>query len=82
MNNRETKRQSEIQDLCSKGVIPHEHELEQHPEKSVAGRAWLIGSVAAQIHEVLPAKTIVENMVKEAAQQMRRFGTGDVKAKL
>jgi len=35
---RETNRQAEIQELTSKGVIPHYHELEKHPEKSVEGR--------------------------------------------
>ena len=59
--------------LTSKGIIPHEHELQHHPEKSIAGRAWLIGSVASQIHEVLPAKTIVDNMVNDAVKQLTRI---------
>ena len=65
--------------MTSQGIIPHEHELEKHPEVSVKGRSWLIGSVASQIHEVLPAKAIVENMVNEAAQQLGRLNP---KAKL
>jgi len=61
-------RQQEIKELTSKGIIPHEHELEKHPEKSLEGRSFLIGRVSALIHEVLPAKTIVENMVNDAAR--------------
>lgn len=35
---REKNRQAEIKDLTSKGIIPHYHELEKHPEKSIEGR--------------------------------------------
>lgn len=45
--------------------------MEKHPEKSLQARTWLIGKVAAQIHEVLPAKTIVENMISDAVQQLQ-----------
>ncbi|EKM57576.1 uncharacterized protein PHACADRAFT_170818 [Phanerochaete carnosa HHB-10118-sp] len=61
-------RQQEIKELTSKGILPHDHELEKHPEKSVEGRMFLIGRISALIHEVLPAKTIVENMVNDAAR--------------
>ena len=64
---RNNNRQAEIKELTSKGIVPHEHELEKHPEKSLAGRSFLIGRVAALIHDVLPAKDIVENMVNDAA---------------
>jgi NAD(P)H-dependent flavin oxidoreductase YrpB (nitropropane dioxygenase family) len=57
--------------LTSKGVIPHEKELEAHPEKSIKGRAWLMGSVAALIDDVLPAKEIVERMVAEAVEILK-----------
>ncbi|KAH8108322.1 2-nitropropane dioxygenase [Phellopilus nigrolimitatus] len=79
----ENNRQEEIKDLTSKGIIPYEHELEKHPEKSLQARTWLIGRVAAQIHEVLPAKTIVENMVTEAAEQLQKGASyNSAKAKL
>ena len=65
---RNNNRQAEIKELTSKGIIPHEHELEKHPEKSLEGRSFLIGRVAALIHEVLPAKVIVETMVNDAAR--------------
>ncbi|KZT20112.1 2-nitropropane dioxygenase [Neolentinus lepideus HHB14362 ss-1] len=64
-------RQAEIKELTSKGVIPHEAEMEKNPEKSLQARAWLIGKCAAQIHEVLPAKDIIENMVNDAAKIMQ-----------
>lgn len=35
---REDKRQDEIRALTSQGKIPHEVELEKHPEKSLDGR--------------------------------------------
>ncbi|KAF7308379.1 NMO domain-containing protein [Mycena chlorophos] len=73
-------RAAEIKDLTSRGVIPHEHELEKHPEKSME-RAWLMGRVSALIHDVLPAKDIVENMVNDAAVVLKK-GNGYVKAKL
>jgi len=71
----EANRKEEISELTSKGVIPHEHELEKHPEKSVEGRMWLMGQVAGAIHEVLPAQTIVDNMVKDAVECLRHGST-------
>ncbi len=68
---RENNRQDEIKDLTSRGIIPHEHELQKHPEKSIQGRSWLIGRVAAQIHDVLPAKAIVDSMVQDASNQLQ-----------
>ena len=42
--------------------------MEKHPEKSLAARTFLIGRISALIHDVIPAREIVENMVNEAAQ--------------
>jgi NAD(P)H-dependent flavin oxidoreductase YrpB (nitropropane dioxygenase family) len=78
-----TNRQAEIKELTGKGLLPHEVELEKHPEKSVEGRQWLMGRVSALIHDVLPAKVIVDNMVRDAALQMKRGNKYlDSKAKL
>ncbi|KAJ7105484.1 2-nitropropane dioxygenase [Mycena crocata] len=77
-----TNRQSEIEQLTSQGVLPHQHELDKHPEKTVEGARWVIGSVAALIHEVLPAKVIVENMVREAATMLNHGGSLVRQAKL
>lgn len=68
---RNTNRQAEIKELTSKGILPIEHDLKEHPEKSLESRAWLIGRVAALIHEVLPAKEIVDSMVNDAAKIMQ-----------
>ncbi|KAF8553556.1 2-nitropropane dioxygenase [Imleria badia] len=65
-------RQEEIKELTSKGIIPVERDLEQHPEKSMEVRAWLIGRVAALIHDVLPAQQIVDDMVSDAAKILQQ----------
>ncbi|KAJ7781943.1 2-nitropropane dioxygenase [Mycena maculata] len=77
-----SNRQAEIQALTSQGILPHDKELESHPEKIVEGARWPIGSVAALIHEVLPAKVIVENMVKEATTVLQHGGAIVTKTKL
>ncbi|KAF8972774.1 2-nitropropane dioxygenase [Flammula alnicola] len=64
----ESNRQQEIKELTSKGIIPHYNELEKHPEKSLEGRPWLMGSVSAVIKEVLPAQVIVDTMVADAVK--------------
>lgn len=68
----EENRQAEIKELTSKGIIPHYKELENHPEKSLPGRPWLMGSVSAVIDSVLPAQTIVDNIVSQAAQILQQ----------
>jgi hypothetical protein len=35
--------------LTSAGKIPHDVELQKHPEKSLEGRSWLMGDVSAMI---------------------------------
>jgi len=68
----ENNRQAEIKELTSKGIIPAIWDVEQHPEKSMQARPWLMGRVSSLIHDVLPAKTIVDNMVEEAAVLLQR----------
>jgi len=65
-------RAAEIKELVSKGVIPHYRELENDPNKSISGIPWLMGRVSALIHEILPAKVIVDNMVNEAAEILEK----------
>ncbi|KAJ7759137.1 2-nitropropane dioxygenase [Mycena metata] len=77
-----TNREAEIKELTAKGILPHQHELEKYPEKTVEGARWPIGSVAALIHAVLPAKVIVENMVTEAAALLTQGGALVTQAKL
>jgi hypothetical protein len=80
---RNNNRQAEIKELTGKGLLPHEVELQKHPEISLETRPWLMGRVSSLINDVLPAKTIVDNMVRDAAAQLQR-GTKYVnpKAKL
>jgi len=66
----EDKRQDEIRRLTSQGKIPHEVELESHPEKSLEGRMWLMGQVAGSVKAVLPAQKIVEEMIETAAASL------------
>lgn len=56
-------RAEEIKDLTSRGIVPHSHELEQKPERSIEGKMWLMGEVAGNITSVKPAKDIVEEFV-------------------
>lgn len=35
--------------MTSQGMIPHDVELEKHPEKFIEGRMWLMGKVAGAI---------------------------------
>jgi len=76
----EKKRQEEITELTGKGIIPHVNELEKRPERSLEGRSWLMGRVASEIHEVLPAKQIIDVMVGEAVDALRK-GSGLVNSR-
>ncbi|PPQ74208.1 hypothetical protein CVT26_004499 [Gymnopilus dilepis] len=67
---RETKRSAEIQQLVSEGKIPHDVELQSHPEKSVQGLSWLMGRVAGSIQDIKPAKEIVDELVTTAAKSL------------
>ncbi|PPQ78549.1 hypothetical protein CVT25_011821 [Psilocybe cyanescens] len=79
----ETKRSQEIQALVSEGKVPHEVELQNHPEKSLQGRSWLMGRVAGSIQDIKPAKDIVEELVNTAAQSLNFAASLQViKAKL
>ncbi|PSR71157.1 hypothetical protein PHLCEN_2v13003 [Hermanssonia centrifuga] len=51
-------RHQEVLELTSQGKIPHEVELEKHPEKSLEGRMWLMGKVAGSINDIKPAKAM------------------------
>ena len=80
---RNNNRADEIKALTAKGILPVEHDLKEHPEKSLEARPWLIGRVAALIDEVLPAKVIVDNMINDAVKIMQANAARvSVKAKL
>jgi NAD(P)H-dependent flavin oxidoreductase YrpB (nitropropane dioxygenase family) len=71
INDWEENRQQEIKELTQKGIIPHEGELQKHPEKSLEGRPWLIGKVASRVDKILTAKEIVDSMVEEAVGRIK-----------
>ncbi|KAI0255970.1 2-nitropropane dioxygenase, partial [Lactifluus subvellereus] len=64
----EVNRQAEIKELTAKGIIPNQHEVAKHPEKSVKAVTFMMGNVAALVNDILPAQTIVDNMVSDAAK--------------
>ncbi|KAI0255973.1 2-nitropropane dioxygenase [Lactifluus subvellereus] len=79
----EVNRQAEIKELTSKGIIPNQHEVAKHPEKSVKAVTFMMGNVAALVNDILPAQTIVDNMVSDAAKILRdRSKLVSVRAKL
>lgn len=65
-------RPNEIKELCDKGVVPIEHDLDEGNDIDLP---HLMGQVAGSITKIEPAKDIVENMVKEAAEQLRLGNT-------
>jgi hypothetical protein len=69
---RETNRADEIKELTSKGIIPVKKDLEEHPENLMESIVWPAGRVAAQIHDVLLAKEIVDNMMNDASDILIR----------
>ncbi|KAI6129163.1 2-nitropropane dioxygenase [Pisolithus croceorrhizus] len=75
----ESHRQQEISDLVAEGKIPHEVELEKHPEKSIEGRMWLMGRVAGSINDIKPAKVIVDEIVNSAAASLRNASSSIVR---
>ncbi|WVO17968.1 hypothetical protein L204_105666 [Cryptococcus depauperatus] len=68
-------RQDEILALTKQGKIPHDEEMKKHPEKSKDGLKWLMGDVSALIHDVIPAKDIVDDMVNSAVQCLKHGNT-------
>ncbi|KAJ7435825.1 hypothetical protein FB451DRAFT_1417831 [Mycena latifolia] len=72
IDNWNNNRQAEIKELTSKGILPHEAELQKHPEISLETRSWLMGRVSSLINDVLPANVIVDNMVTDAAAMLQR----------
>lgn len=70
----EDKRQNEIAQLTSQGILPHEHnvkKLEQGgtevtPEMMINFQPMLMGQVAGNIEDVKSAQEIVDDMISGA----------------
>lgn len=78
-------RDEEVRKLTGEGKIPHDVELQKHPEKSLEGKSWLMGDVSALINDIKPAKQIIDDMVKEASQCLQHGNSlvsGQSRAKL
>ncbi|KAF8541306.1 2-nitropropane dioxygenase [Trichophaea hybrida] len=78
----ETERRDEIAQLTAKGVIPVEYEIEKLDEADNLddetmdnARPFLMGKVAAVVNEKKPAKLIVDEMVAEAVEQLKKGQT-------
>eukprot|EP01125_Pyxidicula_operculata_P019980 TRINITY_DN727_c0_g1_i1.p1 TRINITY_DN727_c0_g1~~TRINITY_DN727_c0_g1_i1.p1 ORF type:complete len:358 (+),score=105.40 TRINITY_DN727_c0_g1_i1:53-1126(+) len=86
----ENNRQSEIQDLTKKGIIPVPNDIEKRMErgetvsadKMKAYRPLLSGQAAGAIKDVKPAAEIINEMMTTAIAQLRHLNTLIVKAKL
>ncbi|KGQ11829.1 hypothetical protein BBAD15_g2431 [Beauveria bassiana D1-5] len=67
INDWHSRRADEIQRLCSEGVVPMDRDRQ-------AGRPVeipvLMGEVAGLITDILPARQIVEDMVREATEML------------
>jgi NAD(P)H-dependent flavin oxidoreductase YrpB (nitropropane dioxygenase family) len=80
----EENRQVEIKKLTSQGIIPIEYVQEQikagklpmpDAKTAVLMRPWLMGQAAGAIHDVKPAKAIIDEMVTTAIAILRQNNT-------
>ena len=75
----EEGRLDKIKELTSQGIVPVEWDLEQpcasdaEEEKKIQGvlAHWFAGKVAAVVDKIEPAKDIVDELVRDAAQALR-----------
>jgi len=71
-----------VQELCAKGVVPLEHDMEAGNEVDLP---HLMGQVAGAIQKIQPAGEIVQEMVVEAVERLRManvYLAGDKGSKL
>ncbi|KAE8214703.1 hypothetical protein CF319_g7171 [Tilletia indica] len=68
-------RPDEIKKLTSQGIIPAVHDIENDDKEGTKMKAamerWLLGQAAAVIHDIKPAKAIIDEMVTDAAEALR-----------
>ncbi|KAK6361288.1 hypothetical protein TWF730_005023 [Orbilia blumenaviensis] len=58
-----------IKELCDSGVTPLEYDMKEGNDLDIP---FLMGQVAGVINDIKPAKEIVDDMVKEAAEMLRK----------
>ena len=61
-----------IQELCDKGIVPLQHDLDEGNEVDLP---HLMGQVAGSIDKIQPAGEIVDEMVAEAVQMLKLANT-------
>eukprot|EP00939_MAST-03C_sp_MAST-3C-sp1_P001760 g1760.t1 len=74
------RRAGEVKQLCDQGILPFKHEMDElkknDPDKLgdlfINGLPFLMGQGAGGVHDILPAKEIVEGMVREAVAATKR----------
>jgi len=68
-------RPEEIKKLTSQGIIPVIKDIENDDDKGTKMKAalerWLLGQAAAVIHDIKPAKVIIDDMISEAVDSLR-----------
>jgi len=69
----EENRQAELKELTSKGVIPAIKDFEEsdNTDNFVKYSPLLMGQIAGAIHDIKPAKEIVEEMIRDAISTIR-----------
>lgn len=79
IQNWEENRKDDIKKLTSEGIIPVQYDIEKlddadklDDETIDAAHPWLMGKVAAVVNEKVPAKKIVDDMVAEAVEQIKK----------
>eukprot|EP01065_Artemidia_motanka_P042415 TRINITY_DN5694_c0_g1_i1.p1 TRINITY_DN5694_c0_g1~~TRINITY_DN5694_c0_g1_i1.p1 ORF type:complete len:376 (+),score=143.51 TRINITY_DN5694_c0_g1_i1:73-1128(+) len=73
----EGPRKAEMAALLQQGIIPHDSEVKKHRREGktlsmVTTQPLFIGQAAGGINSILPAKTILDTMVRDAAEMMRK----------
>ncbi|KAL1985227.1 hypothetical protein VTN96DRAFT_8143 [Rasamsonia emersonii] len=63
------ERPEEIARLTQQGIVPMMHDIDEGKED--VDMPFLMGSVSAIIKDIKPARTIVEDMVKEAVEMLK-----------
>jgi len=63
-------RSEEIKALTEGGTVPMQKDLEEGKDGVDVDMPFLMGQVAAMIHDIKPAKQIVDEMVQEAVEML------------
>ncbi|KAI9003431.1 2-nitropropane dioxygenase [Hyaloraphidium curvatum] len=81
VDNWESKRAGDIARLTGQGHVPHMYTMDElkktgkepTPEQMIETMPLIMGQAAGNISDVLPAKAIVENMMRDAVASIKRM---------